>query len=183
MSQELNNMINQLNVQLAIQRNNAIVEQRRAAAAEAKYNDQAATWQNQFATIQQQNLDATAAAQAAFEKQLEQSRKASANTIAGLEQLLLDQQATAKAQAAQFAEQSALAESRYQEQLQRTTRIQNAYVPENQPTAQAPLVGDSRQSLQPATDRRRGLSQLSIVSNSSGPAGASKGQLSGLQIA
>ena len=169
--------------QLAIQKHRYAQQVDAAAVAEGRYQQQANAWNAQFAQIQKENQAAAAQAQANFEKQLQQSQAAADNTIAGLEQLLLDQQATAKAQAAQFAEQSQLAENRYQEQLKRTSRIQNAYIPDNQPTAQAPLVGDSRQSLQPVAKQRKGLSQLSIVSNPAGPAGATKGQLSGLQIA
>ena len=184
MSRELNNMINALNVQLAEARNNAIVQQRQAAAREAAYQQQTAAIQAQYATIAQQNQEAAEEAQARFEEQLSQSREASAATIAGLENLLIDQQNAAKAQAAQLAEQAAAAEQRYTSQLTRQARLDTAYVPENQPVASAPLVGDQRK---PKTGTRTNtLSQLSIVSNPGGASGfrnQGNTQLSGLQIA
>ena len=153
--------------------------QRQAAAREAAYQQQTAAIQAQYATIAQQNQEAAEEAQARFEEQLSQSREASAATIAGLENLLIDQQNAAKAQAAQLAEQAAAAEQRYTSQLTRQARLDTAYVPENQPVASAPLVGDQRK---PKTGTRTNtLSQLSIVSNPGGNAvSAIKGTLNSL---
>ena len=123
-------MINLLQIQLAEQRHRYAQERERASIAEGKYNSEAAAWKNQFAEIQQSNLDSAAQAQANFEKQLQQSQTAADQTIAGLEQLLLDQQNTAKIQAQQFAEQSALAEAALPgSDATDESRIQNAYVP------------------------------------------------------
>ena len=130
-------MINQLNVQLAIARNDAIVQQRAAQAAEAKYAQQAATYQNQTNALIAQNEAATRQQQDQFAAQLAETKKANEATVAGLNQLLLDQQATAKAQADAFAVESAAAEKRYQDQVARASRIASAVVPDPQPTAQA----------------------------------------------
>ena len=176
-------MINALNAQLARAQNDAIVQQRAAAAAEEKYAQQAATYQNQTNALIAQNAAAAKQQQSQFAAQLAETKKANEATVAGLNQLLLDQQATAKAQADAFAVESAAAEARYQDQVARASRIASAVVPDPQPTAQSPLIGDQRTVGQPVA-KQSSLSQLSIISNpSSGPAGASKGQLSGLQIA
>ena len=186
MSKQLNNMINQLNVQLAIARNDSIIQQNKAAEMEARYQRQTAQYQSSFEQLQKQNTESAKQMQSAFAKQLAASEKASASTIAGLESLLIDQQANAKAQADAFAKQTAQAEANFQAQLKQQQRIANAYIPDAEATATAPLIGD--QKLDKTKVKQSSLSALSIISNpNAGVGGASQGQaanqLSGLQIA
>lgn len=190
-----NNMQNLMGVALQTQYNNSIVEQRKAAAAEAEWNKKFASLQGATNQLISDNQAASAAAQANFDKQFAASQKAADDTLAGLNQLLLDQQSTAKAQAAQFAAESAAAEARYNEQMERARRISNAYVPNDQPTAGALTVGDARPTAGSGSKRGKtnNLSSLTIQGNNAGagtaledPTKAKKGkeaQLSGLQIA
>ena len=190
-----NNMQNLMGVALQTQYNNSLVEQRKAADAEAAWNKKFAALQASTNQLISDNQAAAAAAQANFDKQFAASQKAADDTLAGLNQLLLDQQASAKAQADQFAAESAAAEARYNEQMERARRISNAYVPDNQPTAGALTVGDARPTATAGSKRSKtnNLSSLTIQSNNAGagtaledPTQAKKSkeaQLSGLQIA
>ena len=177
MSRQLNNMINQLNVQLATARNDSIVAQRAADAERQRFEGIISSQNAKFDALTKQNAEAAAKSQANFEAQLAASRQANEATVAGLNNLLIENKAASDAQAAQFAESSAAAEARYQDQVARSARLASAYIPAAQQTATAPAVGDARVASQQVS-RQNQLSNLSIVNNPQ-----KTNQLSGLQIA
>ena len=183
MSKANRRMIQQLQVQLQIAMNESNRQRSLAAQREAAYNNQISQLNSQTQSIIAANQENVDKITSQFAAQIAATEAATSETIAGLEALLTDQQAASAAQAAQFAEQSAIAEERYNAQLTRQARIDSAYVPQNQPVASAPLVGDQRK---PKTGTRTNtLSNLSIVSNPGGNdfRGQGNTQLAGLQIA
>ena len=181
MSKALRRAIQQLQVQFNIAQNNYIRERNLAREASDRFSRERSQYMNQLNEIQTQNAEAAALAQSRFDQQLADSRAANAATVEGLNKLLIDQQEQAKAQQAQFAAAQQASEARYQAQLQRSNQLASAYIPGQQPTANAPLVGDQRVPLSPSARRNRNsLSNLSIVNK---PSGGGNGNVSGLQIA
>ena len=175
---QLNRMIIMLQQQLAEQKHRYAQEKERAAIARGQADTERARQTARYDQLYTSNVEAANKAQANFESQLAETKKANEATLAGLNNLLLEQKAANTAQAEAFAKQTAAADARYADQVARSARLASAYIPQNQATATAPLVGDQRVQ---ATTIKRGnqLSNLSIVSNPN----QRTNNLSGLQIA
>ena len=175
---QLNMMIIQMQQQLNEQRAQYAAEKQRAQNAAGAANAERAAQTARYDQLYTSNVEASNKAQANFESQLAETKKANEATLAGLNNLLLEQKAANVAQAEAFAKQTAAADARYADQVARSARLASAYIPDNQATASVPLVGDQRVQ---ATAIKRGnqLSNLSIVSNP----GQRNNGLSGLQIA
>ena len=153
----------------------ASMEAEKAAAAAATKQQQDALQQmmiqQQTAFAQQQLLQQQqiAASNAAYE---EQKQAGIQQQTAFAQQQLLQQQQIATSNAA------------YEEQKRGAEALARAYVPGQQATALAPMVGDQRSAVAGSGSSRNTLSSLSILTgNNSGTNASKMGSLSGLQIA
>ena len=98
---------------------------------------------------------------------------------AKLQELMIQQQGIYEAELAEQRQQNAAATAAALQQRQEASNMARAYVPDLQPTAIAPGVGDGRRVGSSRASSANTLSGLSILTN----AGRSAGTLSGLQIA
>lgn len=150
-------------------------QMRAAREREAKFERQNQVLMGQLQQMTIQNQEAIANQKSFYEDQLAQSAAASEAQIASLNDLMLEQKTG-------FETQLAASEAAFAEQQRIARNIGNAYVPEAQATAQAPVLASDSGNI--ASNARKAknneLSSLSIVSR---PGQAGGNNLAGLQIA
>jgi hypothetical protein len=151
------------------------------AAQATQGSEEAARWQAQTAALNQQLADLRIANEGAMAN----LRGESAAQISNLNTLMLQQQQSFQSQQQLAAQQLAASQSAYEEQRRQTEAVSRAFVPNLQPTAAAPAVGDSRTSTAPATamSNSNTLSSLSILSGLGGSSAPTSPLIAGLQIA
>ncbi len=144
-----------------------INQQREEAKAQIEF------WQNKATEDANANAQQIAAIQAGADQQ-----------AASLQQMMLGQQQAFQQQQALQQQQVAAAQAAYEEQRRQTDALGRAFVPNLQPSAAAPAVGDSRSSGSSSSNSNT-LSSLSILSGIGSELTASSMTpvLAGLQIA
>lgn len=131
-------------------------------------------WQNKATEDANANAQQVAAIQAGAEQQ-----------AASLQQMMIGQQQAFQQQQALQQQQVAAAQAAYEEQRRQADALGRAFVPNLQPSADAPAVGDSRSSGGSSSSSSNTLSSLSILSGigSELTANTMTPVLAGLQIA
>lgn len=131
-------------------------------------------WQNKATEDANANAQQVAAIQAGAEQQ-----------AASLQQMMIGQQQAFQQQQALQQQQVAAAQAAYEEQRRQADALGRAFVPNLQPSADAPAVGDSRSSGGSSGSNSNTLSSLSILSGigSELTANTMTPVLAGLQIA
>ena len=131
-------------------------------------------WQNKATEDANANAQQVAAIQAGAEQQ-----------AASLQQMMIGQQQAFQQQQALQQQQVAAAQAAYEEQRRQADALGRAFVPNLQPSADAPAVGDSRSSGGSSSSNSNTLSSLSILSGigSELTANTMTPVLAGLQIA
>ena len=179
---EINNFNNsQRQAQQALQD-----QMRQAREREARFEQQNKVLMQQLQEMTIQNKEQIANQQAFYEGQLAATKEASDAQIASLNDLMVQNQAAFDQQYGVLQEQKAASDAAFAEQQRIARNIGNAYVPDAQASAQAPvLANEGSNTINARKSKNNELSQLSIVSRPATGGGASGlgGQLAGLQIA
>ena len=161
-------------------------QMRQAREREARFEQQNKVLMQQLQEMTIQNKEQIANQQAFYEGQLAATKEASDAQIASLNDLMVQNQAAFDQQYGVLQEQKAASDAAFAEQQRIARNIGNAYVPDAQATAQAPvLANEGSNTINARKSKNNELSQLSIVSRPATGGGASGlgGQLAGLQIA
>ena len=161
-------------------------QMRIAREREARFEQQNQVLMAQLQEMTIQNKEQIANQQAFYEGQLAETRAASEAQVASLNELMVQQQAGFDQQYGLLQEQKLASDAAFAEQQRIARNIGNAYVPEAQATAMAPvLANDASNTINSRKSKNNDLSQLSIVSRPATGGGAAGvgGQLAGLQIA
>jgi hypothetical protein len=149
------------------------------------YIDQA---QQNIANTQAQQVapapDPMAAIAAAMAEQSAAAQQAAQQQQAALQQLMIQQQTAYQTQMAEAQRQQTEMAARAAESARQTEAMQRAFVPALEPTAAAPMLGDTRTAVTSRGSATNTLSNLAILTgvNGSTSAGATT-SLAGLQIA
>jgi transketolase len=121
--------------------------------------------------------------QAAWQKQAEAQQQAAQQQQAALQNLMIQQQSAYQQQIVEAQRQQAEMAARAAESSRQTEALQRAFVPQLEPTAAAPMLGDTRTS----TTRNAATNTLSNLAILTGLTGDTSGgvttSLAGLQIA
>jgi hypothetical protein len=161
-------------------------QMRQAREREAKFEQQNRVLMQQLQEMTIQNKEAIANQQSFYEGQLAQTQAASEAQIASLNDLMIQQKSGFDQQYGLLQEQKLASDAAFAEQQRIARNIGNAFVPQAQATAAAPVSGaEASNTINSRKAKNNELSQLSIVSRPATGGGAAGlgGQLAGLQIA
>ena len=175
------NEINNFNRSLQESRD-ALAEQARIALErEARFEDQNKILLKQLDDMTIQNAQRIADQKNFFDQQLAAAQTSADNQISALNNLMIQQQAGFDQQYGILYEQKMAADAAFAEQQRIARNVSNAYVPQSQASASAPVLSNDAASQLNATRKTKNnaLSSLSIVSNP----GAGGANQAGLQIA
>jgi hypothetical protein len=128
--------------------------------------------------------DPLAAIVAAMAQQNTANQEAATQQQAALQQLMIQQQTAYQTQMAESQRQQTEMAARAAESARQTEAMQRAFIPALEPTAAAPMLGDTRTAVTSRSSATNTLSNLAILTgvNGSTSAGATT-SLAGLQIA
>lgn len=161
-------------------------QMRQAREREARFEQQNRVLMQQLQEMTIQNKEQIANQQSFYEGQLAETRAASEAQIASLNDLMVQQKTGFDQQYGLLQEQKLASDAAFAEQQRIARNVSNAYVPEAQASAQAPvLANEQSNTISSRKGKNNELSQLSIVSRPATGGGAAGvgGQLAGLQIA
>ena len=149
------------------------------------YQAQAAKAQQDYwANKATEDANANAAKAASMEAEKAAAAAATKQQQDALQQMMIQQQTAFAQQQLLQQQQIAASNAAYEEQKRAGDALARAYIPNQQATALAPVVGDERNAISGASTSRNTLSSLSILTgNNSGTNASKMGSLSGLQIA
>jgi len=149
------------------------------------YQAQAAKAQQDYwANKAVEDANANAAKAASMEAEKAAAAAATKQQQDALQQMMIQQQTAFAQQQLLQQQQIAASNAAYEEQKRAGDALARAYIPSQQATALAPVVGDERNAISGASTSRNTLTSLSILTgNNSGMDASKMGSLSGLQIA
>ena len=176
---EINNFNNSQN-----QARQALEDQmRQAREREAKFEQQNQVLMAQLQEMTIQNKQAIADQQAFYQGQLDQTRAASEAQVASLNDLMVQQKAGFDQQYGLLQEQKLASDAAFAEQQRIATNLGNAYVPQAEQSALAPVLASDAGNVAGTARKAKNneLSQLSIINRPM--AGNAAMPLAGLQIA
>ena len=157
-------------------------QQAEARAREARFEEQNKVLMQQLQDLTIQNKQQIADQQNFYTTQLNDARAAAEAQISSLNDLMVQQKSSFDQQYGLLQQQKEAADAAYAEQQRIARNVGNAYVPEAQATAQAPVLASEATSITSNSRKAKNneLSSLSIVSR---PGQGSGNNLAGLQIA
>ena len=158
-------------------------QMRQAREREAKFEQQNQVLMAQLQEMTIQNKQAIADQQAFYQGQLDQTRAASDAQISSLNDLMVQQKAGFDQQYGLLQEQKLASDAAFAEQQRIATNLGNAYVPQAEQSALAPVLASDAGNVASAARKAKDneLSSLSIINRPM--AGNAAMPLAGLQIA
>ena len=158
-------------------------QMRQAREREARFEQQNQVLMAQLQEMTIQNKQAIADQQAFYEGQLNQTREASEAQIASLNDLMVQQKAGFDQQYGLLQEQKLASDAAFAEQQRIATNLGNAYVPQAEQSALAPVLASDAGNVAGTARKAKNneLSSLSIINRPM--AGNAAMPLAGLQIA